>query len=101
MSLATYPSAKPIVPAFGAISGALSPFAEPLVRVVTGLLLVPHGAQKLFGWFGGYGVEATGRVRKPTASANPPKNSIRPASSASEAGKPSLVAKNWPVASTP
>jgi len=61
MSLATYPSAKPIVPAFGAVSGALSPFAEPLVRVVTGLLLAPHGAQKLFGWFGGYGVEATGQ----------------------------------------
>jgi len=22
---------------------------------------VPHGAQKLFGWFGGYGIEATGQ----------------------------------------
>jgi putative oxidoreductase len=29
--------------------------------VAAGLLLVPHGAQKLFGWFGGYGVEATGQ----------------------------------------
>ena len=29
--------------------------------MATGLLLVPHGAQKLFGWFGGYGVEATGQ----------------------------------------
>jgi len=61
MSLATFPSAKPIVPAFGAIANTLSPFAEPLVRVTAGLLLVPHGAQKLFGWFGGYGVEATGQ----------------------------------------
>lgn len=61
MSLATYPTAKPIVPAFGAISEALSPLAEPMVRVVAGLLLMPHGAQKLFGWFGGYGVEATGQ----------------------------------------
>lgn len=61
MSLATYPSAKPIVPAFGTIANALSPLAEPLVRVATGLLLVPHGAQKLFGWFGGYGLEATGQ----------------------------------------
>ncbi len=61
MSLATYPSAKPIVPAFGTIANALSPVAEPLVRVTAGLLLVPHGAQKLFGWFGGYGVEATGQ----------------------------------------
>ncbi len=61
MSLATYTSAKPIVPVVGAIESALSPFAEPLVRVIAGLLLVPHGAQKLFGWFGGYGVEATGQ----------------------------------------
>lgn len=35
--------------------------AFPLVRIVAGALLVPHGAQKLFGWFGGYGLEATGQ----------------------------------------
>ncbi|WP_440998087.1 DoxX family protein [Arhodomonas sp. SL1] len=34
--------------------------AYPLVRVTTGLLLMPHGAQKLFGWFGGYGLSGTG-----------------------------------------
>lgn len=61
MSLATYNSPKPIVPALGAIESALSPFAELLVRVIAGLLLVPHGAQKLFGWFGGYGIDATGQ----------------------------------------
>ncbi len=61
MSLATYSSAKPVVPVFGTLARALSPFAEPMVRVTTGLLLVPHGAQKLFGWFGGYGVEGTGQ----------------------------------------
>ncbi len=53
--------AKPIVPAFSSITGALSPFAEPLLRVAAGLMLVPHGAQKLFGWFGGYGIDATGQ----------------------------------------
>ena len=31
------------------------------MRVAAGLILMPHGAQKLFGWFGGYGVEATGQ----------------------------------------
>jgi len=31
-----------------------------LIRVVVGLLLAGHGAQKLFGWFGGHGVEGTG-----------------------------------------
>ena len=61
MSLATFPVAKPIVPVFGSITKALSPFAEPMVRVTAGLMLMPHGAQKLFGWFGGYGVEATGQ----------------------------------------
>ncbi len=34
---------------------------EALVRVTAGVFLVPHGAQKLFGWFGGYGLEATGQ----------------------------------------
>ncbi len=61
MSLAIQTSTKPIVPAFEAITDALSPFAEPLVRVAAGLMLMPHGAQKLFGWFGGYGVDATGQ----------------------------------------
>lgn len=35
--------------------------ASAAVRVATGLFLVPHGAQKLFGWFGGYGLDATGQ----------------------------------------
>ena len=30
-----------------------------LMRLVVGLLLAGHGAQKLFGWFGGRGVEGT------------------------------------------
>ena len=29
-----------------------------LLRVVLGLLIAAHGAQKLFGWFGGYGLAA-------------------------------------------
>ena len=31
-----------------------------VLRVVVGLLLVGHGTQKLFGWFGGYGPRGTG-----------------------------------------
>jgi putative oxidoreductase len=31
-----------------------------ILRVVVGLLFVGHGTQKLFGWFGGYGLEGTG-----------------------------------------
>ena len=30
-----------------------------LVRVVVGVLFFGHGTQKLFGWFGGHGIEAT------------------------------------------
>ena len=61
MSLVSPSPAKPLIPGFGALEQTLSPFAEPLVRVAAGLMLLPHGAQKLFGWFGGYGVDATGQ----------------------------------------
>ena len=59
MSLVSPSPAKALIPGVGALESALSPFAEPLVRVAAGLMLLPHGVQKLFGWFGGYGVDAT------------------------------------------
>jgi putative oxidoreductase len=31
-----------------------------IVRLVFGALLIGHGTQKLFGWFGGYGLDGTG-----------------------------------------
>ena len=60
MSDTGVPAAKRIIPALAPITEALSPYAEPTVRVVAGLLLVPHGAQKLFGWLGGHGIVGTG-----------------------------------------
>ncbi|MEM6621397.1 MAG: DoxX family protein [Pseudomonadota bacterium] len=38
-----------------------TPLAETALRIGAGLFLVPHGVQKLFGWMGGYGLEATGQ----------------------------------------
>lgn len=31
-----------------------------IIRLIVGLTLAGHGAQKLFGWFGGYGLKGTG-----------------------------------------
>ena len=31
-----------------------------IVRLILGLGLAAHGTQKLFGWFGGHGLDATG-----------------------------------------
>lgn len=48
---------RPYVPAFSGIYSAFDPIALPLLRLTMGLVLVPHGCQKLFGWFGGMGFE--------------------------------------------
>jgi putative oxidoreductase len=48
---------RPYVPALSGIYAAFDPTALPLLRVTMGLILVPHGCQKLFGWFGGLGFE--------------------------------------------
>ncbi len=49
-----------IIPALAPLYATLSRWSYPIIRFFTGLILVPHGAQKLFGWFGGRGLEATG-----------------------------------------
>ncbi len=35
--------------------------AATVLRIPVGITLAAHGAQKLFGWFGGYGLEGTGQ----------------------------------------
>ncbi len=47
------------IPALSGFYGAVSGLGYPLIRFITGLILMPHGAGKLFGWFGGRGIDGT------------------------------------------
>jgi putative oxidoreductase len=51
-----HPSPRYVFPFFGRIWDTLRPCAWPLIRFFAGIMLVPHGAQKLFGAFGGPGL---------------------------------------------
>jgi putative oxidoreductase len=42
-----------VVPGLGSVYTALEVYSWPLVRVATGFFFVPHGMQKLFGFWGG------------------------------------------------
>lgn len=48
-----------IIPGLASLYSGLAPLSYPMIRFFTGLMLMPHGAQKLFGWFGGGGIEGT------------------------------------------
>lgn len=50
-----------LISGLGRVYATIGDLAEAAVRVAAGLFLVPHGAQKLFGAFGGYGLEGTGQ----------------------------------------
>jgi putative oxidoreductase len=45
--------ARYLVPGLAGIYAALDTYSWPLIRVATGLFFVPHGMQKLFGFWGG------------------------------------------------
>ncbi|MBC3617311.1 DoxX family protein [Vibrio metschnikovii] len=38
-----------------------SGYSTLALRIPIGIIFMAHGAQKLFGWFGGYGLEGTGQ----------------------------------------
>ena len=43
------------VPALNSLYAKLDSYMLPMLRIVLGLILIPHGCQKAFGWFGGLG----------------------------------------------
>ncbi len=43
------------VPALGKVYSTVNTYAEPILRIALGAILIPHGLQKLFGAFGGMG----------------------------------------------
>ena len=47
----------------GKVYGAVNTYAEPILRIVLGAILIPHGMQKLFGAFGGMGLAGNAAVR--------------------------------------
>lgn len=49
------------LPTLEGLLGRFDGLGDAAIRIAAGLFLVPHGAQKLFGLFGGYGLEATGQ----------------------------------------
>jgi len=51
------PAPRLIIPALGPVYDRLWDFAHAVVRIALGAILIPHGMQKLFGAFGGMGLE--------------------------------------------
>jgi putative oxidoreductase len=61
-----------------------------LLRTLIGLLFAAHGAQKLFGWFGGGGPEGTGQMFESMGLSPGTRNAV--AAGAAEAGGGALLA---------
>ncbi len=57
-------SPKLIVPAAAGLYAWGADMSYPLVRFFAGIILVPHGAQKLFEWFGGSQAGTAGFLNK-------------------------------------
>lgn len=47
------PASQYVFPALGTLYQKSARFAYPILRIAYGLWFIPHGCQKLFGWFGG------------------------------------------------
>jgi putative oxidoreductase len=68
-------------------------FGLTVLRATIGALMVGHGTQKLFGWFGGHGPDATGQAFESMGLAPGKRNAML--AGASEAGGGVLVGLGW------
>jgi putative oxidoreductase len=57
MTDASSSTPRPLIPALGGLYSGLSNIAQAVLRIALGGILIPHGMQKLFGSFGGMGLE--------------------------------------------
>ncbi len=58
------PTPRLFIPGLAGLYAALAPHAYSIIRIWAGLSLAPHGAQKLFGMFGGDPVKLAGLFDK-------------------------------------
>jgi putative oxidoreductase len=63
-----------------------------VARIVIGALFFGHGAQKLFGWFGGHGPEGTGQFFESALGLGPGKRNAIAAGASEAAGGAALAA---------
>jgi putative oxidoreductase len=58
MAMSGTTSTRYYIPAFAGIYAGFDALVLPLLRAGLGLILIAHGAQKIFGWFSGMGITA-------------------------------------------
>ena len=68
-------------------------FGRLLLRTVIGGLFIGHGTQKLFGWFGGGGLDATGQGFEAIGLAPGRRNAL--IAGLAESGGGALLALGW------
>ena len=59
MTSISFDRPRTTVPALTSVLATDSSFSLFVLRLALGIVVLPHGLQKVFGWFGGWGLEGT------------------------------------------